>query len=169
MSTYDDERIQSILRGRRSVRAYPLPFAPEVQVGVRALADQEIDDARLEAQRYCESRGAKMEIDPDFLERESRRQMLWRALTDPKDAERPFFPSDKHVRQLDAELIRALFDLYLEHQVYVSPLRSLDEAGVRELAETLGKESTTRAFLADCDSDTLRGLCLTLARAVLSS
>jgi hypothetical protein len=169
MATFADARVQEMLRGRKAVRVYSMPFAHEIEVGVRVLSDQEIDDCRLEAQRYVEKRGAKMDIDPDFLERETRRQIIWRAFVDAADRESAFFASDAAVRELDAEMVRSLFDLYSEHQVFVSPFRHLDAAGVKELAEALGKEHDARAYLADCGSDTLRSLCLTLASAVRST
>lgn len=169
MATFDDARIAEILMGRRAVRVYPLPFAREIEVGVRLLSEQEIDEARLEAQRYVKKVNADVSVDGDFIERETRRQIVWRAFVDAADKERPFFASDALVRGLDAEMVTALFELYYEHQSWVSPLRNLDADGVKELADALGKASNAPALLLDCDSATLRSLCISMALALRST
>lgn len=169
MATFSDERVRAILQGRRNVRAYPLPFARDVEVGVRVLAEHEIDSARIEAQNYAKKVRADLDIDPDFLEREARRQIIWRAFVDPTDHERPFFASDREVRELDAEIVRALFELYYEHQAWISPLHRMNKEQARELADALGKAPEPRALLVDFDSDTLRSLCICLASAAHST
>lgn len=169
MSTFDDARIREILLGRRNVRVYPLPFAPELRAGVRVLSEAEIDAARIEAQRYCKSVKADLDVDPDFLERETRRQIIWRSFVDADDRERPLFASDKQVRELDTEMVRALFDLYHEHHAWVSPLRTLTKEQTKELADALGKAEEPRVILIDCDSDSLRNLCISLASALRAS
>lgn len=168
MAGFSDERVRAILQGRRNVRVYPLPFARDVEVGVRVLADHEFDSARVEAQGYAKKIRADLEIDPDFLEREARRQIIWRAFVDPADHTRPFFPSDKDVRELDSEILRALFELYYEHQAWCSPLRHLSQDQAKELADALGKAPEPRALLVDFDSDSLRSLCISLASALRS-
>ena len=169
MATYSDERIREMIAGRRAPKTYELPLLDGVEASVRVLSEQEIDDARIEAQRYCVKREVNVEIDPDFLERETRRQMIWRAFRDPADTERKFFPSDGDVRGLDAELVRALFETYWEHQAHVSPLRTLDKQGVKELAEALGKAPDAAGSLRRFDYDTLLRLSLTLASTLRST
>lgn len=169
MASYDDTRIREILMGRRNVRVYPMPFAPSVSVGVRLVPDDQIDFARVEAQRYAKKIGADLTVDPDFIERETKRQIIWRAFVDPANHEAPFFSSDAQVRELDAEMVRALFDLYYEHHAWVSPLRTLTAEQAKELADDLGKADDPRVLLLDFDSDTLRLLCISLASVARSS
>lgn len=159
---FTDARISEMLAGRRAVRVYSLPFAEGIDIGIRVLSEKEIDDSRIEAQRYCKARGVDVDIDPDFLERETRRQMLWRALVNPADHSRPFFPADSQLRELDTELVRVMFEAYWEHQRWVSPLTVADEELAQKVAEALGKGPAPQ-LLTSFDPDTLRRLCISLA------
>ncbi|MEQ8721041.1 MAG: hypothetical protein RID81_07175 [Sandaracinaceae bacterium] len=167
MATFDDERIRAMLRGRRDVRRYPFPGLEGVEVGIRILSDDDLDNARLEAQRYSRKVKADLEADPDFIARETERQIVWRSCVDPEDTSaepRRFFPSDADVRTLDSVTVRTLLDSYMEHQEYVYPWNELDESEVGALVEALGKERTPGVLLAHFAPDTLRRCVRTMAR-----
>ncbi|MCC7542354.1 MAG: hypothetical protein IT379_39415 [Deltaproteobacteria bacterium] len=161
---FTDERLQAILRGRRDVRRVPFPGADSVALGVRILLDVDLDHARIEAQRYVKKLGADLDVDPELLDREIERQVIWRAFVVPDDPELPpFFPSDRDVRVLDSVTVRALFNVYREHQEWVSPLVALDEGGQKALIDALGKGLEPEATFSAFDANTLRRLCLSMA------
>lgn len=173
MAKITDERVREMLLGRRAVRLYNVPGL-EVPVGMRLLADHEIDSARLAAQRHianlCLKRSLDPEkvlgADPELLDREIERQIVWRAAIDPDTATRPepeqFFPSDDDVRRVDAALVRALFDAYLDHQEYISPRVTLSAEEVDRVIAEAGKGQLSLA-LRHCAPDTLRLFVLSLA------
>lgn len=167
---FTSEHLQAILRGRREVRPVPFPGADGVRIGVRILVDEELDYARIEAQRYVKKLGVDLDVDPELLDREVERQVIWRAFVNVENPEHPaFFPSDRDVRSLDSVTVRALFNLYREHQEYVSPLIALDEGGQKALIDALGKGLDPEVAFSAFDSNTLRRLCLSMASQLRAS
>lgn len=182
--TVRDERIAAMLLGRRAVRPVPVPGfearegEEQPTVGVRILLESEIDEARLDAIQYVETQAKKrnldsrhlLELDAELLDREVQRAIVQRAFVDvgsggdikPGQEPAKFFESLARVRMLDSVLLRWFFDVYLDHQNYVSPYRSLSEDAVRELADALSKEPMSPAILAQFDADSLRRLVLSL-------
>lgn len=182
----DDNRIQAMLRGRRSVRLVPFPgFGAEetgsTEVGVRILTEEEVDEARAEATQYIGGLAKRygvdarefLSLDAETLDREVQRQIVTRAFLQPTpDAEgvrKRFFPAAQGVRQLDTVLQDALFHLYLDHQNYVNPMHGYTEEEVAELAEALGKGAEPPALLGLFDVRTLRSLVRILAVRLCSS
>lgn len=169
-----------MLKGRRDVRVMPFPGVPEdtedpPQMGVRCLIEDEVDDCRLQATQYLIGRAKAKKIDfallmhadPEMLEREINRQLVFRAIVDPekndKNEHDPFFPSPQAVRQLDTVLVETLQECWLDQQDYVSPLKSTSESDFVELAEALGKGRGGEAILSELDAVTLRRLVRFLA------
>ena len=183
MTDFSDDRVRDMLRGRRAVKVIPMPGTDEdsgILVGVRILTEEEVDAARLDAVQYVNSLAKRarvdardmLSVDAELLDREIQRQLVQRSFLNPEKGEgdyKPFFPAPQAVRQLDTTLQQTLFHVYLDHQNYVSPLRGMGEAEVRELAEALGKEPTARARLGLYDAPTLRTLVHILAAQLESS
>ncbi len=168
-----------MILGRRAVRVYQVPgFGAEI--GIRILADHEIDSARLAAQQHVASRCQKLRIDPEkaiasdpeLLDREIERQIVWRACVDPESAAKPqpdpFFPSDQDVRELDGALVRDLFNVYLDHQEYISPRLSLSAEEVDRALTEAGK-GRLEVALRLCEPDTLRLFVTSLAHRLLGT
>ena len=176
---FTDERVSAMLRGRRDVRLVPLPGfgddAEPVMVGIRILLEREIDEARAEAGQYVEALAKRyrldardmLSIDAENLDREVQRQLVFRAFVDtdkqPNGDYRPFFVSPTAVRDLDSVFQQTLFNVYLDHLNYVSPLRGLGEQEVEELVEALGKGQELPGLLGLYDAPTLRTLVRILA------
>lgn len=168
MATFDDARITEILKGRRAVRRVPFPgpgVDDGVEIGVRLLADQEIDDARLEAQRYIERRcrlvkldyTKVIEADEEALQRACEQEIVFRAFVDPDtDPPRPFFSTLAQVRSLDSVTLRSLIDVYLDHQEVVLPGVTLSDEDVEKLVDALGKGQEPQGVLAHFAPSTLR-------------
>lgn len=171
MASFSDERIAAIIRGRREVRR--IHFAPlNCDIGIRALTEAEIDAARLEAAAYFTKAKASIELDPEFLDREVRRQLIWRSVLDPDapgEDKPPFFPSDADVRKLDAAMVHLLFAAYLETQEEIVPSSTLSEEEVSALVEALGKEDTGERLLISYGPDTLRRCVRSLASHLRAS
>ena len=181
-------RISAMLRGRRDIRTLELPGielndqgkpidgGDAVEVGVRILIEEEIDEARLEAVQYINARAKKLALDPhalllidgDLLDREITRQLIFRAFVETTEdtetkSRKPFFPSPTAVRQLDSVLVVTLFEVYLDQQNFVNPLRAIDDAEVGELVDALGKERGVDVILSQYDAPSLRSLLHFLA------
>ena len=154
-----DMELETLLEGRRAVRrAY---FAPlDREIGIRALSDYEIDQAKLEAQRYCKRVGADVDMDPDFLEREKERQFVWRSICEADEPHRPLFASDETVRKsLDSALVRAFFNAYIDMLDELTPVVRLTDEEVEELVTSMGKERESQVLmLRHFAPDTLRSL-----------
>lgn len=173
-------RVSAMLRGRRDIRVMPLPGIPEDTedppvVGVRILLDNEVDLCRMEATQYLTGKAKRMRIDydvlmrsdPEMLDREITRQLIYRCIvstaTDESGEHPAFFPSPEAVRQLDTVMIETLFEVYLEQQNFVNPLRGLNDVEVSELADALGKEPGAAVILSQYDAPSLRSLVHFLA------
>jgi len=159
-----DAELETMLEGRRAVRR--VHFEPlKREIGIRALSDYEIDQAKLEAQRYCKRVGADIDMDPDFLEREKERQFVWRSVVEPEEPHRPLFGSDEIVRKsLDSALVRAFFNAYIDVLDELTPVIRLTEEEVSELVDSMGKEHAPQAVaLRHYAHDTLRSLVRIMA------
>lgn len=178
MATFDDARVQQMLRGTRAVKVVPFPGA-ELEVGIRILLDEEIDDARLAAQQYLERRCSKLGLDaqrfihgdPDALDREFQRQMLQRALVDPESPEddrRPFFASDSDIRRITSVQVQRLWELYLDWQDAIYPRAALEPEALDELVEALKKEEGQPDVLVHFERDTLVSLVRSLVARLRS-
>lgn len=172
MATFSDERIALMLRGRRQVFRVPFPGSTDIEIGLRILADGELDSARLEAARLAKKLGADLDADPELLDRLIERQIIWRACVDADDQDpspRAFFPSAADVAGLDSVLVRELSNAYAEVQELVSPRITLDEAGVKELVDALGKEPGGTALLMRFAPPTLIACVRSLAAQLRTS
>lgn len=171
-----DERIKAMLRGRREVRMVPLPGFGDgelIMVGIRVLTEEEVDAARAEATQYAKNLAAKyridaremLSIDAEVLDREVQRQLVYRAFVNAEkgDGDNRFFGAPQAVRQLDTVMQQTLFNMYLDHQNYVSPLRDLEDDEVAGIVAALKKTPETEALLGLYDARSLRSLSLTLA------
>ena len=184
-----DDRVAAMLLGRRAIRVVPLPGFEPVEgeelptVGVRILLESELDETRIDAVQYVDLIAKKhrldarsmLEMDAEILDREVMRATVLRAFVEPLDGnEKPgaepkrFFESLARVRTLDSVILRAFFEVYLEHHDYVSPYRNLDEAGVKELADALSKGPNAAVSLALYDAATLRRLALSMAALLVT-
>ncbi len=175
----DDQRIQAMLRGRRSVRLVPFPGfgdqEEQLEIGVRILTEEEVDEARAEASQYVAGLAKRygvdaremLALDSETLDREVQRQIVTRAFLQPiADAEgvrKRFFPAAQGVRQLDTVLQDTLFHLYLDHQNHVNPMHGITEEDAAEIVEALGKEPEPPALLGLYDVRSLRSLVRILA------
>lgn len=163
--------ITAVLDGQLEPLRYPFPYplrdGGEVEISVRLLVDEEIDHARIEAQRYCARVKADLVADPDMLEREVQRQLVWRSILEPfkgKDGWVPLFPNDSDVRKLPSTVVEALFRLYLEHQDRVSPMRSTSSAD--ELIDKIAKGGVVA--LSALDHQSLASVAVALAKRLVA-
>lgn len=159
MAKWTDERVSAVIQGRLKLKVKHIPQL-KCDVAFRLLTEDELDGAKLEAQRYAKRKGSNSEIDPEFMERELERQLVWRSVFDAdtinSEHPEPFFPSDADVRSLDSALVRALSTAYMECQEEANPALSLSKEQVDELVAQLGKEQAVDVFLNGCEHSTLR-------------
>lgn len=176
MAKFTDDRVRVIVLGpKRAFRTIQFPGRPEVLVALRALAEHEIDAARVEGQRQfmsvCKAREwtpeRAIQIDPLMFARLVDRQIIWRAYFDAetitRESPEPFFPNDTDVAELDSVTTSDLLSAYVEHQEFVSPARSLGESEVRELVDEMGKGSPA-IVLHSLGRASLESFTLTLAK-----
>jgi len=157
--------IDAAIKARRAPASYPFPGIDSATVLVRLLSDREIDLARIEAQRYATRSKADLTLDPEFLEREVQRQIVWRALLDPEAREGghvPLFPSDADLRELPAAVIEALFRLYLEHQDRTCPMQRIEADKIPELTAAIIANGSLA--LSQLEHGTLVRLAFSLAQ-----
>lgn len=134
---------REIVKARTSAQLAPSNYVfpgTTAPIGVRLLGERTIDDAKIEAARYCAKRKVDLDVDPDFFDRETQRQIVWKAIVqregcDDEGVPLPFFESDEAVRQIDSVTLESLWRLYLEHQETKGTLRQLSPADVAELAK----------------------------------
>lgn len=180
MARFSDADVQKILHGRRKPTFVTFPGSDDIEVGLKVLSDTEIDDARANAQHYCSKRAGKVQIDyvkfvdvdPEQLSREHMRQMIALAYVDPTSdpqSPKPFFENADQVREFDSVLVQHLYDLYEDNQEQHSPHRTLDQEGLRELAELIKKEPGQPVILANLSQRTLIDLVLFTAAPPPSS
>ena len=174
MAKFGDTEVGAILRGARAFGTYPWPGKPSVRVAMRVLTDGEVDDARLQAQVTLRdwSKGRALDpvsvvdIDPEHFTRQQMREVVFLATHDPDTTEslKPerFFLTPHDVRHLSTTEVQGLFDLYVQHQASVTPLREAGEEEVGELLEAMGKGPVVPALLADFERSTLLRLLLSM-------
>jgi len=161
--------IDAAIKARRAPASYPFPGIDGAVVLVRLLSDREIDLARIEAQRYATRSKADLSLDPEFLEREVQRQIVWRALLDPEAREGghvSLFPSDADLRELPAAVIEALFRLYLEHQDRTCPMQRIEADKIPELTAAIVAGGPTA--ISSIEPSGLVRLVLSLAAHIAS-
>jgi hypothetical protein len=163
MAKFNDESVRSALAGRMAVREYPLPGAESVMVGVRLLRDEEMDAVRLQAQQFVLTKKCELAVDPEFLDRAIKRELISRAFVDAEKTDEAFFGSQASVAELDAPMVLACFELYNQHQMMVDPYAHCSEEEVAELVELLGKSPDREATLRLFDAPTLRSFVISLA------
>lgn len=180
-----DERVQEMLKGRRAVRVVTVPGLeddhPDVKIGLRVLTSDEIADAKINASQYvagvAKERRVSVDelvaIDPSLWDDEYDRQVLFRACVvaeaDQSGDREPFFDSPRHVGLFDGVWVQVLHLIYVEHQDYVNPTRSLSDEEARELADTLGKAASAGVMLSRYDAPSLIRLVRTLASRLATS
>lgn len=156
-----DPRAQLRQRTADQLALTPYTFpGTEIPIKVRLLAEREVDSAKIEAQRYARKLKADVELDPDFVDREVQRQIVWRSMFEPVlDANgkpHPLYLSDADVRELDTVTVEALFSLYLAHQESKSTLRQLTQEQVDAMAVSARANPTgARVELARLDHASL--------------
>lgn len=159
----------------RALRVIKWPTRGDIELGVRLLTERELDLCRIEAQRGFRKHfeairvdpNSAIDVDPEMLERQIRREIIARAYYDAETINAaeptPFFPSASAVAELDSVAADELFRMYVEHQDYVNPSVTLTEDEAKELIATLGKEQEARAIFSLFAPDTLVSLLHSLA------
>lgn len=163
MPKFSDAEVQSALHGRKAVRTYAFPGAESLRVGIRCLTEAEMDACRLRAVDYCKKNKAELMLDPDFLERAIKREVVATSLRDSDDAEHFFFADSAEASQLDAQTITALYELYLLHHETLDPYAFASKEEVEVLVQQLGKSPSDEGILKLFDAPTLRKCVLSLA------
>lgn len=167
-----DERVAAIIAYRRKPRVKRFPPL-ECDIGIAMLSDSEVDAAKLAAQKYITEVKANLDIDPEFLEREKQRQVVWRAIVDPTTVEetppKPFFPSYRDVRDLDAALVNALWWAWSDTQEEMAPVTRIPEGELDLLVDAMSKGSGREEVLTLFAPDTLRALVRSLALRLSTS
>jgi len=169
VAKFTDERVSAVLQGPRRFRIIDFPGHEELKVAVRCLTEAELDGADVEAQyqlrQKAKSRGWSPEsyvmVDSDMLARLTQREAVARAFFDAEtvgdEQPEPFFSSASELEGLDCVTFTKLYDAYLEHQAFVSPLHALDDdEDVKELVEGLKKARTPEVYLGGYEHSMLR-------------
>lgn len=181
MAKFSDEQVAAALRGTRAFSVYPMPGHPEIQVAVRLLSDQEIDDARRAGQvsirEWARARSydptTVVDIDPEAFTRATQREMIFAAFYDAATvgSAKPerFFLTPQEISSLGSNDVNALFELYSQHQQSVSPMRTAEAEEVEELERALGKGPLVPAHLGGFDRSTLIRLLLSTAKRLSTS
>jgi hypothetical protein len=159
-------RIQQRTKEQLAPHPYAYP-GTEIPIAVRLLPEREIDDAKLEAQRYVTKRKADLTIDPEFFDREVQRQIVWKAVVHREAGEEgkhaPVFPGDNDIRAVDTVTLEGLWRLYMENQERCATLRRLTEAQIDALAkEVRARPGAATRQLSELEHATLVRLCVSL-------
>jgi len=172
MAKFNSEQVARALAGRRAVGRFPFPGVDDFECGVRLLSDAEMDEVRIQAVEFCKARRADMLVDPEFLDRQIHRGIVFRAFVDPDSEAVPparFFESLDEVRALDPVMVRTLFELYMTHQQATDPLSYMSREEVDSLVESLGKGSSAAGRLSVLDRNTLLSCALSMAHILRST
>lgn len=181
MARFTDDRIRAIITQVREPRVVEFPGQPEVKVAVRALADDEYDGCRVEAQRkiwdLSNQRGwdpvKVVDIDPTLMERFVEREVIVRAYFDAETVNQtnliPFFSSTSELVSCGSVVISDLMKTYTEHQEWVNPTVTLSGDDVKELCQELGKGRAFGLSLAAIEHASLRRLLVSMAKLLSSS
>lgn len=165
MAKFNTDAFALALSGRRAISKYPFPGVDGQRVGVRMLRDEEVDEARVEAQHFLKEKGVIVEIDPEFFDREIQRRLVARAFVDAEsdaDFAAPFFESVADVRSLDSVMVRHLYELYVAHVHAMDPLLGASVEEVDEIVEALGKSASAER-LTQLDRLSLLNCVLSMA------
>lgn len=160
---FSDDSVSTALLARNAIREYPFPSLDGVTVGVRMLHGSEVAKIRDDAVRYCKEHRVDLVMDPDFFDLVVSRMTLLAAFTDLED-QKPFFASLEQVFRLDVPLATTLYGLYLVHCQTFDPYSYATQEDVEALVAQLGKSGFAPGRLSLFGLDTLRSLCLSMAR-----
>lgn len=164
MAKYSDEQVKMAVLERRLPARYPFPGDESVQIGVRALTDDQLDDARAAAALYVKERQIDLVVDPEFFDRALHREVVLRSVVDPDSPDRaPFFESAAQVREMDSLLVRSLYELCIHHQQAADPYAHVTGEEVEALVAQLGKSNDSVARLSLFDRPTLVSFVLSMA------
>ena len=162
MPRFTDSDISQALAGRKAVQRVTFPGREDIPIGVRALSDRQVDECRLNAAKFCTTHRVNTSLDPDFYDRILMREVVFQAFVDVEDPTRTFFGSPENVRDLDNVTVRSLYSMYEAHLEDIDPFLKLDEDGVKELVDALGKGQKPGAILSLYDANTLKSCVLSM-------
>jgi hypothetical protein len=166
---YSDAEVQQALNGRKAGRRYPFPGNPSIEVAVKLLTESELDDVRLRAADFVKTKKANLIIDPEFLDIVIHRETVAAAFMDASATEEYFFEDAAAVATIDAQTVRALYELYMFHHQAMDPFAFASEEEVEELVGQLGKSETDAGRLSLYDHSSLRSFVLSMARMLRES
>ena len=156
-------KLEKLKAGKRNIKVVAFP-GTEAKVGIRVLTLQDEQDAAFATEQVFKAEEivySSATVEP--YEREKTIQLLWRALRDPENPDRPFADTVEELRELmTTEEKDILVDEYMAHQSECSP--SLDSITDEEF-EGLLEEVKKSPELVSSSSDIclLRRLASTLA------
>lgn len=172
---FSSPQISDAIEGARKLRAYAYPGIEGATIAFRCLSESELDGVEAGALAEMEKLGKARKWDlvtmmsaaPELYERILQRAIVYLAAFDAEtmDAAEPvrFFSKPAEIAGVDTGTVTKLFGLYCEHQSWTNPLHGLDDAGVQELADALGKGSGAAEYLAGYERSTLVRLLIALA------
>lgn len=174
------ERIRALITNPTKPRVVDYPGHPDVQIGIRALFDTELDGCRVEAMRRIHDIAKARrwdpvqtsDLDPSLLERFVEREIVLRAVLDPDTVEDekpiPFFSNDHELSQVGATGVKDLMNVYLEHQEWTNPNLTLGPDEEKELVEELGKGQSAGLYLTGFEPAILRRLLISTVNRLAS-
>jgi hypothetical protein len=154
--------IRGLLRARMEVAIVTIPEDGS-ECGVRLLSDSEISEANADAfaeiAKQCKARDVDvskfLDANPDGFNRAQIHQMTFRAFRDPKSHGEPLFPSIDTIRSLDASMINALWNTYLDHQDRKAPAKVVQEDEIAAAVAAMVDDPELEYALAQMDAATL--------------
>ncbi len=155
--------LAQIKAGKRNVKVLDYPGVEGLQVALRVLSNQEIQDAILAAEQLFKERGLEItDSNRDAYSDERATQVLARALREPENPNKPFAASAKELRGLlEKEEKDLLLQEYYDFEQAVSPrINRMTEEEFEELWSSLKKSPELSSALNSC---TLSGLITYLA------
>ena len=177
MPQFSNERISALIAGTKALRLYAFPGLPDVKIAMRLLTEAELDAIDVGVMADLEKLGKPRSWDVnvmvdaagDLHQRLTERRIVFHATFTEESIDLPepmrFFAKIEELGTLDTGTLTKLYTLYCEHQHFVNPLISLDDAGVEELAEALGKDRSAGAQLFSAyDRSTLERLLIAMVR-----
>lgn len=154
--------IRGLLKSRMEVAIVTVPEDGS-QCGIRLLSDVEIAecnvDAFAEITSQCKAKGVDagkfLEANPDGFNRAQLHQMIMRSFRDPASPGDPMFDSAAQIASLDASMINALWNTYLDHQDRKAPAKVIDETEIPGAVASLVDNAELEYALAQMDAGTL--------------
>ncbi len=162
--------LERLKAGKRNVRIIDFPGAADARVALRVLSTQELQDAAIATEELFKARGVEIGVGViDAYQGERSTQILFRALRDPDDPNKPFAAT---VDELRGQLMRGEMDAleaaYSDFQAECSPdMAEMSAADFEKIWDELKK--SPRAHMSGLSSATLRGLITFLASRQQSS